>query len=190
MLINENSKILIIRLSALGDCIHTLPLLNSIKEVQPNCFCGWVCEESVAPILEEHPMIDKLYIFPKKEFKSKKLIDKIKFLLEFSKELKKENYDIVIDSQELFKSAILSFLSGGKLRLAHRNSREFSDLFANKKLPARKLFATGRHVIERNMDFLKYMGIKEYNIKFPLKTIQNDSIEKITAIFENFDKNK
>lgn len=189
-MINDKSKILIIRLSALGDCIHTLPLLNSIKLLYPNCFCGWICEEGVAPVLEKHPLIDKLYIFPKKEFKAKKIIDKIKFLIEFSKELKKENYDIVIDSQELFKSALLSYLSGGKLRLAHKNSREFADWFATKRIPARKLFATGRHVVERNMDFLKYLGYREYNIAFPLKAIEMSSLEKVNAVFANLDKDK
>ncbi len=189
-MIKADAKILIIRLSALGDCIHTLPLLNSIKTLYPNCFCGWICEEGIAPVLENHPLIDKLYIFPKKEFKAKKFIDKIKFLLEFSKELKKENYDIVIDSQELFKSAILSYLSGGKLRLAHKNSREFADWFATKRIPARKLFATGRHVVERNMDFLKFLGHREYDISFPLKPIDNNSIEKINAIFTNLDRDK
>ncbi len=189
-MIKNNSKILIIRLSALGDCIHTLPLLNSIKGLYPNCFCGWVCEEGISSVLENHPLIDKLYIFPKKEFKAKNFIDKIKFLIEFSKEIKKENYDIVIDSQELFKSAVLSFLSGGKLRLAHKNSREFADWFATKRIPARKLFATGRHVVERNMDFLKFLGHREYNISFPLKTISSNSLKKIDAIFTALDKDK
>ena len=117
-----NEKILIVRLTAVGDCVHTIPIACAIK-----------------------------------------------------KEFPQEKYDIAIDSQELLKSALVSFSSNAKYRLAHRCSREFSDLFANQKLDAIPIFDTKRHVIERNIDFVRFLGIKNPEIDFVLpKNSQED----------------
>ena len=60
-------KILILRLSAIGDTIHTLPLINALKEKYPDCEIGWVVEDKAALFVKEHKNVDKCFIIPQKE---------------------------------------------------------------------------------------------------------------------------
>ena len=63
-------KVLILRLSAIGDTIHTLPVVNALKAAYPDCHIGWVVEDKAALFVEKHPNVDKCYILPKKSWKS------------------------------------------------------------------------------------------------------------------------
>ncbi|RLB13416.1 MAG: lipopolysaccharide heptosyltransferase I, partial [Deltaproteobacteria bacterium] len=63
---NNNLNILIIKLSAIGDVVHSLPLLEVLKDRFPLSKIDWVVEEDASGIIEDHPDIDQLIIFPRK----------------------------------------------------------------------------------------------------------------------------
>jgi len=157
--LNGDEKILIVRLTALGDCVHTIPLVCALKKAYPNIFIGWAVSEKCKDVILNNPVVDKVHIIPKNDSKA---------YAEAMSQIRKEKYSIAIDSQELLKSALVSFGSNAKKRLAHNKSRELAYLFANEKLPAVPIFDCSRHVIERNMDFARYLGLKEADIEFSL----------------------
>ncbi len=157
--ISEKDKILIVRLTALGDCIHTIPLACALKKAYPEIFIGWAVSEKCKDLIINNPSVDRVHIIPKNDSK--------RYAEELSK-IRKEKYTIAIDSQELLKSALVSFSSGAKYRLAHDKSRELAHLFANRKLNPIPIFDTSRHVIERNLDFARYLGIENPQIDFTL----------------------
>ena len=179
--LSENDKILIVRLSALGDCIHTIPLLVAIKKEYPNLFIGWAVGEKSKAVVEHNPLLDRVHIIPKNN--SKKYANVMS-------EIRKEKYTIAIDSQELLKSALVSFSSNAKYRLAHNKSREFSHFFANKKLPEINIFDTSRHVIERNMDFARFLGIEKPEIDFVLPPTSKEDKRYINELLANINTNK
>ncbi len=104
-------KIAIIKLSAMGDIIFAMAVLQSIRANFKTIQIDWFCDEFFAPILEESKEIDNIYKIPIKKIKKdrdlKELIRQIRFL----KSLK---YDLIIDLQGLIKSAIVAKLLNGK----------------------------------------------------------------------------
>ncbi len=106
-------KIAIIKLSALGDIIHSAFILQFIKAKIPNATIDWIVEEGFAQILEHNPDINAIKTINLKSLKKKKsnLFSEIKKIKAYAK----EEYDIVIDLQGLLKSAITAKLLGKKI---------------------------------------------------------------------------
>ena len=99
-------KIAIVKLSALGDIIHAMVALQFIKQHLPNSTIDWVVEEGFKDILSNNPDINEIHTVSIKKAKQQK---SIKLLFNEIKKLRKlPRYDIVIDTQGLIKSAIVS----------------------------------------------------------------------------------
>lgn len=113
-------KIAIIKLSALGDIIHSTFVLQFIKAKIPNAQIDWIVEEGFAQILEHNPDINKVKTVNLKSLKKKKsnLFSEIKKIKAYAK----AEYDIVIDMQGLLKSAITAKLLGEKIAGFDKNS--------------------------------------------------------------------
>src|SRR5262245_56882186 len=60
-------RILIVRLSALGDVVHVLPLLDALRRARPHAHIGWLVEQGNASLLAGHPQIDQLLAFPRRD---------------------------------------------------------------------------------------------------------------------------
>ena len=188
----KTTKILIVRLSALGDTIHTLPLLAALKELFPLSEIDWIIEDKSSSFLRNNPLINKLYVVPKKRWKKRK--NKLKNLFDFIslvKHIRKTEYDIVIDVQQLLKSGVFVFLSNGKRKLAQKGGREFSTLFSNEIIKTeRKIFDTNYHVVERNLDIARYLGWKGDKIAFPLPLSTDEVKNKADELLKNIDSSK
>ncbi len=99
-------KIAIVKLSALGDIIHAMVALQFIKKKYPDCQIDWVVEEGFKGILTNNPDINTIHTVNIKKAKKNK---SLKLLLQELKKLRKlPKYDVVIDTQGLIKSAIVS----------------------------------------------------------------------------------
>jgi heptosyltransferase-1 len=101
-------KIAIVKLSALGDIIHAMIVLQYIKKAFPHSIIDWFVEARFVGILEHNPHINAIHTLSLKHNKLK-LFDEYKKLKGIAKE---ENYDCVIDLQGLIKSAIVSRILG------------------------------------------------------------------------------
>jgi heptosyltransferase-1 len=106
-------KICIVKLSAMGDIIHSMVALQFIKKGLPTCTIDWVVEDSFNGVLENNPHINKILPVNLKSIKTKKseIFNQIKLLNNYAK----NNYDIVIDAQGLIKSAVVSKILGGRV---------------------------------------------------------------------------
>jgi lipopolysaccharide heptosyltransferase I len=150
-------RFLIIRLSSLGDIIHTLPAFSALHTSFPEAKIRWAVEEKGKEIVDLVPGVDEVVI-----------IDKSKWLR--SAHRIKGRDQIALDFQGLVKSALLAFLSRSKRRIGF--SRE------NLKEPLASVFYTERlspvpeaegHVISKNLKLLQILGIKEVRFDFPLR---------------------
>ena len=107
-------KILIVKTSSLGDVIHCLPVINDIISVYPNAQIDWVVEESFADIPRLHPAIHEVFTVAFRRWRKQlfrfKTWSEIK---QFKQLIAQNNYDAVIDTQGLLKSALITRLAEG-----------------------------------------------------------------------------
>ena len=99
-------KILIIRLSSIGDVVHIIPSLYLLRQYFPDAFIGWVISEKSADIIKGHSLLDKVYIlkrFPRTICKDYEILKSLKLI----------KWDIIIDYHFFLKSLLLRpFLYG------------------------------------------------------------------------------
>jgi heptosyltransferase-1 len=105
-------KILIVRLSALGDIIHSAVVLEFIKREFPSIQIHWLVEKQFRELLKNNPYIDKLHSVDLKELKRKRRVSKLGETLSHLRKLSKEKYDLIIDMQGLLKSGVVSRIIG------------------------------------------------------------------------------
>ena len=101
-------KIAIVKLSALGDIVHAMVVLQFIKKLDKKIEIDWVVEKKFKDLLKNHPHINKVHVINLSEAKKKKSINLV--LKELIKLRKIKRYDLVIDMQGLIKSAIIAKL--------------------------------------------------------------------------------
>lgn len=189
---NEIKKILIIRLSALGDTIHTLPMLKALRDKYTNAQIDWIVEDKAEKFIADNPLINNVYVLERRKWKQNN--NKIQVLKEFFStinKIRKQKYDIVIDTQQLLKSAVIMGLSGGKRKIAPDGGREFSYIFANEIINmGRKPFDINYHVVKRNLDIAGYLGCNTDKIEFIIPDFEQFYSEEVKNIINNLDKSR
>ncbi len=159
----ELKNILIVKLSAIGDVIHALPVSYAIKETFPNAKITWVVEPPAYDLLKMNPCVDKIILFEKKKFKT--FGGFFEKFFPFKKEIQAENYDAVLDLQGLFKSAAIAFFANANIKLGICNMREMSNKISK---PVIGEHAQG-HIVERYLDTARAIGCRVNNVVFPLE---------------------
>lgn len=159
-------KILIIKLSSIGDVVHTLPALYALRNAYQPAKIDWLVEEDASNILIGHPLLNDVFTIRKmgwfRDFKG---------TYNVAKNIKAMDYDIVLDFQGLFKSGVWVFLSNGKRRIGFDKSREMSYLFLNEKLPP---YNPDKHAVDRYLDIIKYLKVNPSEVKFPVFISENE----------------
>ncbi|MCF6765539.1 lipopolysaccharide heptosyltransferase I [Thiotrichales bacterium 19S3-7] len=142
-------RVLIVKTSSLGDVIHTLPAITEAKKQYPDIIFDWVVEESLQEIPKLHPAVDKVIPVAIRRWRKHWLKHlKNKEIQEFIKKLKSNNYDLIIDAQGLFKSALITKFAKGKVvGLDRKSAREgwIAPLFYKKSYKVEK----SQHAIDR-----------------------------------------
>tara|TARA_B100000787_G_scaffold141891_1_gene111084 strand:+ start:560 stop:1558 length:999 start_codon:yes stop_codon:yes gene_type:complete len=146
-------KIAIVKLSALGDIVHAMIVLQFIKKYNQAIEIDWVVEDSYRELLEFHPDIKNIHVVNLKNLKKKKSV----FLLiaELSKLRKIGYYDLVIDMQGLIKSALISRLIPSTVTLGFDKAsirESMASIFYNKKFN----FSYEKNIVERNLELVKF----------------------------------
>jgi heptosyltransferase-1 len=105
-------RILIIKTTSLGDVIHNLPIIADIKKIHPDATIDWVIEESFAEIPTMHPDVNNVIKVAFRRWRKSLLTKKTwQEVSNFKQNLQTQTYDIVIDTQGLLKSGLLTYLS-------------------------------------------------------------------------------
>ena len=173
---NGNPNILVIKLSAIGDVVHSLPFLEVLKDRFPLSKIDWVVEEDASGIIEDHSDIDQLIVFPRKGW-IKRIITKGEYrsvgkeVANFVKKLRKNKYDIVIDLQGLFKSGILTFIARGRRKIALNGGREASSIFVNERVA---ITDPNIHALERYLYVARYLGVTRLDWNGQISTNTTD----------------
>jgi heptosyltransferase-1 len=143
-------RILIVKMSAMGDILHALPVIPFLQEIHPDIEIDWVVEEAFAGLLTYHPAISQLQIIRLKSWK------KALFAAETWREiralvarLRSRRYDLVLDIQGNIKSGMVAWLSGCPVRVGfdRRVTQEaLNTLFTSHQMP---VLPEDRHVTDQ-----------------------------------------
>lgn len=175
-------KILIVRLSALGDIVHALPVLAAIKRAMPSAEVDWMVEENYAAILSITSGLRRRIIGRARN--SFTTDDAVSFggalgYVQAVAHLRAQDYDCALDLQGLLKSAGWARSSGAKriIGFDKANVREgqAASFYTETVTPP-----AGVHVIHKNLSLLAALGIKTGAIEMPLQP--QASPETVAAI--------
>lgn len=181
-------KILILRLSAVGDVIRTLPTVKALKGYTPSSSITWIVEEPSQAFLKSQTEIDEVILFPRRRWTKgmKSLKGMWKTILEmwrFIIDLRKRRFDVVLDFHGILKSGLLSFLSGSPKRIGYdrRSTKEGNFLFSNVKvkLPEERISR-----FQRNLILLQGMGLEVKEFKYSLHIPPEDQ-QYVESFFKN-----
>ena len=169
-------NILVVKLSAIGDVIHALPVSYAIKEQYPEAHLTWVVEQAAYAILADNPCIDELILFEKAKFRS--IGGFLREIGPFRRRLRTRRYDASLDLQGLFKSAAIAWNAGAKLRIGTANMREGAHLVSR---PVRGAHAEG-HIVERYLDVARALGCRVGEVRFPVSVSDRDRMAADTLL--------
>jgi lipopolysaccharide heptosyltransferase I len=114
-------KILIIRVSAIGDVIHTLPALFLLKKQIPHAQISWIVQKKAAALLAHHPALDRVWVLPDKYLYPAQW----KTTAQIMREVKTTKWDAIIDFQGILKTSVLiAQLKGKKYGFAKEHARD------------------------------------------------------------------
>jgi ADP-heptose:LPS heptosyltransferase len=165
----DSQKFLILRLTAVGDVIRTLPAVKALKERAPSSSITWIVEEPSQAFLESQPEVDEVILFPRKRWTKgmrsfTKMWSTIGEMWEFIVVLRKRRFDVALDFHGILKSGLLSYLSGSAKRVGYDRTatKEGNFLFSNVKvkLPRERISR-----FQRNLSLLKGMGLEVKDLK-------------------------
>ena len=134
-------RILVIKLSSLGDIAHALPAVRALKE-RTGAEIDWAVQPEYAALLACCPDVARTIAFPRRGF--------FRNLYPFLRELRRERYDVIVDLQGLMKSALVARLARGGQRLGPAWAREGSRWIYSAQPPRRE--GPRRHAVEELMD--------------------------------------
>ncbi len=109
-------RILIVRLSAIGDVVFASPLVRATRARYPNAYIAWLAELGPASLVRHHPELDAVVLWPKM---SRQTLWRA--IRAFRAELREHRFTVVFDIQGLLKSACLGWLSGAPERIGFKS---------------------------------------------------------------------
>ncbi len=189
-------KVLIIKLSSIGDVVQTLPALRALRAalerragadgVRPEI--DWLVERPSASVLRGNPLIDNLIVVERRGWTRESRTN-----LRTARWLAGRHYDLVMDFQGLFKSALWAIAARGRRVIGFANSRELSHLALSEKAPA---YDPERHAVLRYLDLVRAAmkegeegttetaAVEAQDVEYPL-FVSPESMEKARgALFE------
>ena len=122
-------RILLVKPSALGDVVHTLPVVATLKRRYPAIPLDWLVEEEVAPLVAGHPAVASVVVSGRRRWlrqlrrpaEASAALGEMRSLVT---ELRRRRYDAVLDLQGLLKSALYVVAAGAPVRVGLADARE------------------------------------------------------------------
>ncbi len=157
-------KILVIKPSALGDVVHSLPFLSAIRKRYGDAEIHWLIARSFEDLLRGHPMISRLWVIDKDRWKRlSKASETVHSLRLLIRQLRAERFDLVVDLQGLFRSGLLCGATRAPVRVGFSEGREGSPLFYTHRIHGGK----DCHAIERYLKVAGSLGASTDRIEYP-----------------------
>ena len=170
-LFDSVKKILIIKPSALGDIVHSLPFLHALRRGFPHAEIDWLVARGLHTFLEGHPLINRLWVINKDQWKDKRRIRQtVGEILDLKKGLGSAGYDVAVDLSGLFRSGLFTWFSKAPVKLGFKESDEGSPFFYTHKIHG----SMEIHAIDRYFKIAEFMGCPTDEIVYPFAPYDAD----------------
>ena len=171
-LLNGANRVLIVKLSAIGDVIHALPVAAALKEAYPHLAIDWAVEEPFVPLLSGNPCLRQVIPLPKLRGSRLRSASFRRDYRKRLRDLRENSYDVSLDLQGLTKSAVVAVASGAKVRLGYHWLREAAK-FLEKPVPRRP---ESVHIVDQYLDVARFLGANPSAVRFPFEIPDEDAI--------------
>lgn len=152
----EPKRILIVKPSALGDIVHTLPVLHLLRKRFRSAEISWLVVPAFAGLLEGHHLLDHVLLFERRRFANLwRDASAAKGLLSFALSLRRQQFDLVIDLQGLLRSGWITWQTRAPVRVGFNYAREGAPLMYTHRVPTD---THERHAVERYLDIAEALG--------------------------------
>jgi heptosyltransferase I len=182
---NRPYRILIIKMSAIGDVVHSLHFLEALMDKYPNASIDWFVEKEASDIILGHQGLDRVLVSPRKEWlkrllRGKGRLSAIGEAAGLFSRLRERNYDLVIDLQGLLRSGIVTGLSRGRRKIGMSGSREGAHRFWNEE-PVPVEYE--QHAIDRYLQVARHLGCNTDSPTgvIPVSNSDKKSLESLLA---------
>jgi len=171
-------RILIVKLSAIGDVVHTLPALNALRRHYPSAHITWLVEEAAADLVIGHKALDDVIVSRRKTWlpglrgrgRHRHLTEIIRFI----KKLRAERFDMIFDFQASFKGAVLVAMVRSRQKIGFGRGLEHQEgsyWVLNKRIPAVSMEI---HALKRGLLMLEKIGIRNREIEYGIPIGEDD----------------
>lgn len=136
-------------MSAVGDAVHVLPLVNSLKAAAPDSHITWVIQPGPHGLVAGHPGVDEFVLFDRKRG--------LAAFREVYRTLRERRFDLVLAPQVYFKAGVVTAMtrSPRKVGFDRARARDLNWLFTNERIPAHE----PQHVQDQYLEFLDHLGV-------------------------------
>jgi heptosyltransferase I len=162
---SDISRILVVKLSALGDLFHAMPVVHLLAR-HSQCKVDWVTQPEYMALVQTHTDVDRVIPFPRKGG----MADSKRFL----RQLRVREYDLALDLQGLTKSGLVLGLCRAKRKIGSSHPRELAKFFAGETPRAR---ARTPHALDQLLDSCRHLDIPIAPLTYPLNFPESRQLE-------------
>ncbi len=150
----EPQRVCIIKPSSMGDVVHAMPILSALRARWPSAHLCWVVNRPFKDLLEGHRDLDEVIVYDR----GRKGVDPsgIASMASLLSRLRRGRYDLTIDLQGLFRSAMMVAAAGSPIRVGMADAREGARWFYTHRVDAPRL---GMHAVDRALKVARTFGV-------------------------------
>jgi heptosyltransferase I len=142
-------RICIVMMSAVGDAVHVLPVLNALRRRSPDAHITWILQPGPATLVRGHPAVDEIILFDRSRG--------LRAFTDIRQALAARRFDVVLGLQVYFKAGIVTAFTQADVKLGfdRARARDANWLFTTHRVPARPV----QHVQDQYFEFLTALGV-------------------------------
>lgn len=172
-------RVLIIRLSAIGDVIHALPVSAALGEMYPHLEITWVVEDMSAPMVTGNPYLKDVIVLPRSRWKRGRWNSPQVWreYREFLSDLRRRRFDVTLDLQGYAKTGLIALATGAPHRFGWWKLRDGSGLIS-RAIPHRP---ESVHRVDRFLDVARALGAEPKTARFPI-TFSDSARDRVRTL--------
>lgn len=154
-------SVCIVMLSALGDAVHVLPVVNALKRAWPSTRLTWIIQPVPHRLVEGHEAVDEFI-----RFHRRRGARGVRSFLELRRQLNGRSFDLVINLQVYMKAGIITGMLNSPVKLGfdRKRARDLNWAFTTHRIPPRPT----QHVQDQYLEFVEHLGIQPHPVEWKL----------------------
>ena len=176
---HPSMNILIVRLGALGDIVHTIPAAAALRAALPDARIDWIVDARQRAIVDLVPVLDRVVTLQARTLRA---------WTDAVRELRMIAYDAALDFQGLMKSAMLARASGARrvagFSIWHLREKTARPFYSETDDAPEDQEESGEHVIHKNLRLLRVVGVESSRIEFPIARVESPACAEVTRALD------